>query len=71
MLLRSVLHTRATTILLLSTAGLIAGCSTTSSTVGDGTEAAVDQFSRLGMTGWIRRVEAAGGGPSPPSAANS
>jgi putative cardiolipin synthase len=39
-----VLPTRATTILLLSAAGLIAGCSTTSSTVGDGTEAAVDQF---------------------------
>ena len=34
-------------------------------------EAAVDQFARLGMTGWLRRVEAAGGGPSPPSAANS
>ena len=26
-------------------------------------EAAVDQFTRLGMTGWLRRVEAAGGGP--------
>ena len=34
-------------------------------------EAAVDQFARLGMTGWLRRVEAAGGGPSQPSAANS
>jgi hypothetical protein len=34
-------------------------------------EAAVDQFARLGMTGWLRRAEAAGGGPSQPSAANS
>jgi hypothetical protein len=34
-------------------------------------EAAADQFVRLGMTGWLRRAEAAGGGPSPPSAANS
>jgi DNA-binding SARP family transcriptional activator len=34
-------------------------------------EAAVDQFTRLGMTGWLRRAEAAGGGPSQPSAANS
>jgi DNA-binding SARP family transcriptional activator len=34
-------------------------------------EAAVAQFTRLGMTGWVRRVEAAGGGPSQPSADNS
>jgi DNA-binding SARP family transcriptional activator len=34
-------------------------------------EAAAEQFVRLGMTGWLRRAEAAGGGPSPPSAANS
>ena len=34
-------------------------------------EVAVDQFTRLGMTGWLRRAEAVGGGPSPPSAANS
>lgn len=33
-------------------------------------EAAVDQFTRLKMTGWLRRAEAAGGGPSQPSAAN-
>jgi hypothetical protein len=34
-------------------------------------DAAVDQFTRLKMTGWLRRAEAAGGGPSPPSAATS
>jgi hypothetical protein len=34
-------------------------------------EAAADQFTRLGMTGWLRRAEAARGGPSFPSAANS
>jgi hypothetical protein len=26
-------------------------------------EAAVGQFARLGMTGWLRRANAAGGGP--------
>jgi DNA-binding SARP family transcriptional activator len=34
-------------------------------------EAAADQFTRLGMTGWLRRVEAAGGRPSRPPAATS
>jgi hypothetical protein len=34
-------------------------------------EAAVDQFTRLEMTGWLRRAEAVGGGPSQPSAATS